>query len=195
MTCKCGSQFCYYCEGKWQVPHRCIRFLAGGDLITDRLNNGLRCMRVESYEYEYTFLGFLLKIPYYLLCLLILSLYICWALTVLAVLIAVGIICSLFAGYIALQYKMCKESNALGKIVFVILLVLLPLGVVIGWIAVFCVCVYNVFPKYLEVALSGKLFPCFFLCWLFWFQTNYKKPLNIKMITNKLIFWLYILHK
>lgn len=51
MTCKCGSQFCYHCGEKWGSPHRCIRYLAGGALITDRLNTGLKCLRHEDFEY------------------------------------------------------------------------------------------------------------------------------------------------
>lgn len=163
MTCKCGSQFCYYCAGKWEVPHRCLRYMAGGDLITDKLNEKLKCLRHEDYEYEYTFVGFLVKVPYYLVCLLLMALYIGWCLTVLAALIVGVLVCSFFSGYIALMYKLCRDGNSIGKVAFVILLILMPLGFVIGWIAVFVFCLANAMPRYFELALSARLFPCY-LC-------------------------------
>lgn len=122
-------------------------------------------MRLEDYEYEYTLLGFIVKIPYFLISMIIMAVYVSWSLAILAILITVILVCSLFSGYIALQYKLCKEGNTIGLIAFFVLLVLLPLGIVIGWIAIFCVCLANSFPKYLELALSGRLFPCLYFCW------------------------------
>lgn len=163
MTCKCGTQFCYYCAGKWEVPHRCIRYLAGGQLITDKLNSGLKCLRPEEFQYEYTIRGFIVKIPYYLVCLIILSIYLAWCLAVFALILAGILVCSFFAGYVALMFKLCRDGNTVGKIAFFFLLILLPLGFVIGWIGVFGYCLAGAFPKYLELALSARLFPCF-LC-------------------------------
>lgn len=161
MTCKCGTQFCYYCAGKWEVPHRCIRYLAGGDLITDKLNTSLKCLRPEEYEYEYTVLGCLVKIPYYLVCLLILTLYFAWCLAVFGLMVVAILVCSFFAGYIALMYKLCRDGNSCGKFAFCFLLILMPVGFVVGWVGVFAYCVASAIPKFLELALSARLFPCY----------------------------------
>lgn len=164
MTCKCGSQFCYYCGSKWDSPHRCLRYLAGGPLITDKLYTGLKCLRPEDFEYEYTALGFLMRIPYYLVFILILAVYVSWCLLVLFLMIGLVFVGSCIPGYFAIQYKLCKEGKPIGKVVFVLFLILLPLGFIVGWFAVFGAVLVSLFPKYIELALSSRLFPCVFLC-------------------------------
>lgn len=173
MTCKCGSQFCYYCGARWAVPHRCLRHLAGGELVTDKLSNSLKCLRVEDLEYSYTILGFISKIPYYLVSFLILTLYFAWCLTVLCVMIAVIFVGAFFAGYIALQYKLCRDGNTCGKVAGVLLLIFLPIGFIVGWFGAFGVGIGSGFPKYLELALSARLFPCCFRWKICLYDFNY----------------------
>lgn len=106
-------------------------------------------MRPEDFEYEYTILGFLLKLPYYFLCSLILSLYTIWSLFIL-VLMTIGIFVGmLFSGYLAMLCKLYKDGNTAGKILFVVSIFLLPIAFVAGWMISFCYMMYQTFPKYL----------------------------------------------
>lgn len=104
-------------------------------------------------------LGFISKIPYYIVSLLILTLYFAWCLTVLCAMIVVIFVGSFFAGYIALQYKLCRDGNTCGKVAGVLLVIFLPIGFIVGWFGAFGVGMANAFPKYLELTLSAKLFP------------------------------------
>lgn len=179
MTCKCGSQFCYYCGKKWDSPHRCLRYLAGGPLITDKLYTGLKCLRHEDFEYEYTVQGFLMKIPYYLVFILILTVYISWCLLVLVLMITLVLIGSCIPGYFAIQYKLCQGGTRIGRVIFVLFIILIPIGFIVGWFGIFGAIVISLFPKYLELALSARLFPCAFLCWgtvinkILWFSIRF----------------------
>lgn len=149
MTCKCGFQFCYYCAGKWDVPHRCLRYLAGGQLVTDKLYDGLKCLRHEDYEYEYTFVGFITKVPFYIVVLLLLILYFAWCVAAFALFVAGILIGSFFSGYVAFLYKLCRDGNIGGKICAIVFIILLPFGFIVGWVVVCVYCIGNGIPKFI----------------------------------------------
>jgi len=92
------------------------------------------------------------------------TVYVAWSLAILVVMIAGILVGSFFSGYIALQCKFCKDGNSCAKIAFLLFIIFMPIGFIVGWIAIFIYGVANIFPKYLELALSAKLFPCFFFC-------------------------------
>lgn len=163
MTCKCGAQFCYYCGKKWVSPHRCVRFLAGGELVTDKIATLLSCLKPEKYEYEENFVGFLIKMPFYIVGMLILILYLGWCLAVLAGMIGLILAGSSIGGYFALQFHLIRSNKKIGCVFFVLFIFLFPIGFIVGWFGAFAVVLAKAFPKYLELALSARLFPCF-LC-------------------------------
>ena len=162
MRCKCGTQFCYYCGGPWVLPHYCLRYLAGGELFTDTLNLKLKCLRMQKFEYDYSFIGYITRIPYYLVCFVILALYSAWCITVLAAMTAIIIAISAAVGYFVMMCYACKElSNTCKCVVILLAIILLPLAFVVGICFTIGLIMYKAFPKYLELALSAKLFPCF----------------------------------
>lgn len=101
MTCKCGSQFCYYCASPWSLSHRCIRIFAGGELVTEKFYDKLSCIRSKELEYEYTFVGYLSKIPTFLLCFCFMVLYVSWSLVVLVGHILGALLFSIIVSYVA----------------------------------------------------------------------------------------------
>lgn len=106
-------------------------------------------MRPDDFEYDYSFIGFLLKLPYYLLVFLILVVYSAWALVMFLLMTAGILVGTFFGGFIAMLCKLYKDGNTRGKVLFGLILILLPLGFVAGWIMSFCYMMYQTFPKYL----------------------------------------------
>lgn len=161
MTCRCGSQFCYYCARPWSQSHYCIRIAAGGDLVTDKLYNKLSCIRSKELEYEYTLIGYLSKIPTFLLCFFFMIIYASWCLVLLVGLIAGSLAISILIGYSVSMGKVYSKS----KVVFVLGIILLPLAFVIGFFWFTFNTMRDGIKSYLTFALSGTLFPfCLWFC-------------------------------
>lgn len=128
MTCKCGAQFCYNCGGKWGSSHYCIRNRVNdGVLITDKLNDKLKCLRVEEYEYQHDRIGFLTRIPYYIACFFILLM---WGLVCLAygaVYLSLCLVAGVLSGHIYALCSLYKSFNKCAKFLFGLGLILFPL--------------------------------------------------------------------
>jgi hypothetical protein len=106
-------------------------------------------MRPENFEYEYNVIGFILKLPYYFLTILILIIYSAWSLVILAAMTVGILVGTLFSGYIAMLCKLYRDGNTGDRMLFVILVFLMPLGFIIGWMISFGYMMYQTFPKYL----------------------------------------------
>ena len=100
----------------------------GGELITDKLRNSLKCLRREQHEYDNTFTGFVSRIPYNFVFMLIMIVWIAWCLIYASIGFALVFVFSMVCGQPVLIWKICDKHfyKLIGKVIVVLCFLLYP---------------------------------------------------------------------